>query len=69
MTRRLYDVAKIASSCEAARAPSNEPALLYRHGKRPAWGYGAIEEVLEDRTTFKFDDGSSRSGSATATST
>lgn len=34
--------------------------LFYQHAKRPAWGYCAIVEVYEDRTTFKFDDGSSR---------
>ena len=34
---------------------------LYQHTKRPEWGYCAILEVLEDRTTYKFDDGSSRS--------
>jgi len=34
---------------------------LYQHTKRPEWGYCAIVEVLEDRTTYKFDDGSSRS--------
>lgn len=38
----------------------NEDALLYQHTKRPEWGYGAIAEVADDRTTFKFDDGSSR---------
>lgn len=38
----------------------NEHAPLYQHTKRPEWGYCAVMEVLEDRTTFKFDDGSSR---------
>jgi len=38
----------------------NEHAPLYQHSKRPEWGYCAVMEVLEDRTTFKFDDGSSR---------
>jgi hypothetical protein len=35
-------------------------ALLYQHAKRPEWGYCAIVEVHEDRTTFRFVDGMSR---------
>lgn len=35
-------------------------AFLYQHAKRPEWGYGAVLETQDDRTTFKFDDGASR---------
>jgi hypothetical protein len=38
----------------------NLPAILYQHSKRPEWGYCAIVEIQEDRTTFKFDDGLDR---------
>jgi len=38
----------------------NQPAILYQHSKRPEWGYCAIVEIQEDRTTFKFDDGLDR---------
>jgi hypothetical protein len=33
---------------------------IYQHAKCPEWGCCTIEETLEDRTTFKFDDGSKR---------
>jgi hypothetical protein len=33
---------------------------VYQHAKRPEWGYCAVIETHEDRTTFKFDDGLSR---------
>ena len=33
---------------------------FYQHSKRPEWGYSAIVEILEDRTTFLFDDGVKR---------
>lgn len=39
----------------------NSDFPLYQHTKRPEWGYCAITEVREDRTTFKFADGESRS--------
>jgi len=32
-------------------------AFLYQHTMRSEWGYGAMTESHEDRTTFKFDDG------------
>ena len=35
-------------------------ALVYQHAKRPEWGYCAVTEVHDDRTTFKFDNGLSR---------
>jgi hypothetical protein len=38
----------------------NHHAFLYQHAKRPEWGYGAVTEAQDDRTTFKFDDGASR---------
>jgi hypothetical protein len=34
--------------------------VLYQHAKRPEWGYCAIVDTQEDRTTFKFDDGLDR---------
>lgn len=33
---------------------------IYQHAKRPEWGYCAIIDTQDDRTTFKFDDGLSR---------
>lgn len=35
-------------------------AFLYQHVKRAEWGYGAVTDTKDDRTTFKFDDGTSR---------
>jgi hypothetical protein len=49
-----------ASICRASGDPLTQQVPLYQHTKRPEWGYCAIIEVLEDRTTYKFDDGSSR---------
>lgn len=43
-----------------ARTASGAPfdhAFLYQHTMRFEWGYGAVTESHEDRTTFKFDDG------------
>ena len=37
-----------------------QDAPIYQHTKRPEWGYGAVVETRDDRTTFGFDDGSSR---------
>lgn len=34
--------------------------FLYQHTKRSEWGYGAVIGSQDDRTTFKFDDGVSR---------
>lgn len=34
--------------------------FLYQHTKRIEWGYGAVIDTQDDRTTFKFDDGISR---------
>ena len=34
--------------------------FLYQHAKRAEWGYGAVIDSQDDRTTFKFDDGVSR---------
>lgn len=34
--------------------------FLYQHTKRAEWGYGAVIDTQDDRTTFKFDDGVSR---------
>lgn len=34
--------------------------FLYQHTKRIEWGYGAVIDTQDDRTTFKFDDGVSR---------
>ena len=34
--------------------------FLYQHTKRVEWGYGAVTETKDDRTTFKFDDGVTR---------
>lgn len=31
--------------------------FLYQHTMRFEWGYGAVTDSQEDRTTFKFDDG------------
>jgi hypothetical protein len=34
--------------------------FLYQHALRTEWGYGAVMSTTEDRTTFKFDDGVTR---------
>ena len=34
--------------------------FLYQHTMRAEWGYGAVIDTQDDRTTFKFDDGVSR---------
>jgi len=34
--------------------------FLYQHTKRVEWGYGAVTETKDDRTSFKFDDGITR---------
>lgn len=34
--------------------------FLYQHTMRAEWGYGAVTESQDDRTTFRFDDGVSR---------
>ena len=34
--------------------------FLYQHTMRSEWGYGAVIDSQDDRTTFKFDDGVSR---------
>jgi len=34
--------------------------FLYQHSKRAEWGYGAVTDTKDDRTTFKFDDGTTR---------
>jgi hypothetical protein len=34
--------------------------FLYQHTMRSEWGYGAVVDSQDDRTTFKFDDGVSR---------
>jgi hypothetical protein len=35
--------------------------FLYQHAlRRSEWGYGAVTATTEDRTTFKFDDGMTR---------
>jgi hypothetical protein len=34
-----------------------ENVFLYQHTKRFEWGYGAVTDSADDRTTFKFDDG------------
>jgi len=35
-------------------------AFLYQHTMRSEWGYGAVTDSQDDRTTFRFDDGSLR---------
>jgi hypothetical protein len=37
-----------------------EHVFLYQHTKRVEWGYGAVTDSADDRTTFKFDDGVAR---------
>ena len=56
---------KASRSSGEGRTTSNdeapaEHASIYRHSKRQEWGYCAVVGTSEDRTTFKFDDGSSR---------
>lgn len=34
--------------------------FLYQHTMRSEWGYGAVIDSQDDRTTFKFDDGVAR---------
>jgi hypothetical protein len=34
-----------------------EHVFLYQHTMRTEWGYGAVTDSEDDRTTFKFDDG------------
>jgi hypothetical protein len=34
-----------------------EHVFLYQHTMRNEWGYGAVTDSEDDRTTFKFDDG------------
>lgn len=34
--------------------------FLYQHKMRTEWGYGAVIDTQEDRTTFRFNDGSLR---------
>ena len=39
---------------------SNIPSVLYRHVKRPEWGFSTIVSTQQDSTTFLFDDGRQR---------
>jgi hypothetical protein len=37
-----------------------EHAFLYQHTMRSEWGVGAVIDQQDDRTTFKFDNGITR---------
>lgn len=49
------------SKAASAAAPADAgPPRFFVHDARPAWGRAVVEEALDDRTRYAFEDGQSR---------